>query len=58
MDSGIGGRAVPEARLAGHLLALVTDHDVDALSMDLCLLMQPPDMDPSPGPLYSGVGSG
>ncbi|TQC41484.1 hypothetical protein EEB14_54505 [Rhodococcus sp. WS4] len=55
MGSDIGGRAFPGARLAGHLLALVTDHDFDALSAQLRPLVQPPAAGPVRGALYGGV---
>ena len=47
--------AHPEARLAGHLLTLVTDRKYAALSAELTPLIQPPEKDPVRSALYAGV---
>lgn len=45
----------PEARLAGHLLTLVTDREFATLSAELTPLVQPPEADPVRSALYGGV---
>ena len=53
MNSGVGGRAHPEARLAGHLLTLLGDREVEALSAELSPLVQT--TEPVRRALYGGV---
>ncbi|EID79858.1 MULTISPECIES: hypothetical protein [Rhodococcus] len=53
MDSDVSGRAQPEARLAGHLLTLLGDRDIAALSAELSPLVH--STDPARRGLYGGV---
>ncbi|MBC2644470.1 MULTISPECIES: hypothetical protein [unclassified Rhodococcus (in: high G+C Gram-positive bacteria)] len=55
MGSDLGGRFRPDAEVAGHLLALVSEHRYAELGRELSSLMAPPDPAAGRGSCYGGV---
>ena len=55
MGSDLDGRFRPDAEVAGHLLALVSEHRYAALGRELSSLLAPPDTVPGRGSCYGGV---
>ncbi|MBC2644325.1 MULTISPECIES: hypothetical protein [unclassified Rhodococcus (in: high G+C Gram-positive bacteria)] len=55
MGSDLEGRFHREAEVAGHLLALVSEHQYAALGQELSALAAPPDTVPGRGSCYGGV---
>lgn len=55
MGSDLGGRFRPEAEVAGHLLALASEHRYAALGRELSSLAAPPGIAPGYGHCYGGV---
>ena len=55
MGSDLDGRFRPDAEVAGHLLALVSEHQYAELGRELSSLMAPPDTVAGRGSCYGGV---